>query len=79
MVPSPTYIATNKQPGLRPYHWYKQHVLAGAQEAHLPASYIAAIERVESIEDTDSARAREKAAYTRTKSHSEDDRSLCCR
>ncbi|RQP31495.1 gamma-glutamylcyclotransferase [Burkholderia ubonensis] len=64
MVPSPTYIATNKQPGLRPYHWYKQHVLAGAQEAHLPASYIAAIERVESIEDTDSARvAREGGIY----------------
>ncbi|WP_143135453.1 gamma-glutamylcyclotransferase [Burkholderia ubonensis] len=64
MVPSPTYIATNKQPGLRPYHWYKQHVLAGAQEAHLPAGYIAAVERVESIEDTDSARvAREGGIY----------------
>lgn len=64
MVPSPTYISTNKPPGLRPYHWYKQHVLAGAQEAHPPAGYIAAIERVESIEDTDSASvAREGGIY----------------
>ncbi|RKU01024.1 hypothetical protein C7H84_22325, partial [Burkholderia sp. Nafp2/4-1b] len=60
-----TYIvAANKQLGLRPYHRYRHHVLAGAQEAHLPVGYIAAVERVESIEDTDSARvAKEGGIY----------------
>ncbi|AFQ52201.1 gamma-glutamylcyclotransferase family protein [Burkholderia cepacia] len=59
-----TYIATNKQPGLLPYHWYKRHVLTGARQAHLPAEYIAGLEQVESVEDPDSARAaRESRIY----------------
>lgn len=51
-----TYIATNKRAGLLPYHWYKNHVLAGARQAGLPESYIAAIEQCESMEDFNSAR-----------------------
>jgi len=34
-------------PALRPREWYKAHVLAGAREHGLPASYIEMIERVE--------------------------------
>ncbi|WP_412022088.1 gamma-glutamylcyclotransferase family protein [Burkholderia cepacia] len=55
-----TYIATDKRQGLNPYHWYKRHVLAGARQAHLPASYIAAIEQVQSIDDPDSERAAQE-------------------
>ncbi len=46
-----TYYATNINPALKPYHWYKEHVLIGARENHLPTAYIQAIELVESILD----------------------------
>lgn len=59
-----TYVATKKQHGLQPYHWYKQHVLVGAREANLPEDYVRAIEAVVSIDDPDSARtAKELRAY----------------
>jgi hypothetical protein len=32
------YYATEKRAGLRPYHWYKAIVVAGAQEHELPAA-----------------------------------------
>ncbi|RQM44262.1 gamma-glutamylcyclotransferase [Paraburkholderia bannensis] len=51
-----TYVATKKQRGLQPYHWYKQHVLVGAREANLPEDYVRAIEAVASIDDPDSTR-----------------------
>lgn len=35
-----TYIATAKEPALRPYHWYKALVVAGAVEQGLPAAYV---------------------------------------
>ncbi|MFM0718243.1 hypothetical protein PQQ73_18080 [Paraburkholderia strydomiana] len=44
-------MATRKQPDLRPYHWYKNHVLTGARQAKLPVEYIAAIESAKSIDD----------------------------
>jgi gamma-glutamylcyclotransferase (GGCT)/AIG2-like uncharacterized protein YtfP len=50
------YYATNLDPSLKPYHWYKQHVLQGAEENGLPADYIAAIRAVESIADCDRQR-----------------------
>jgi gamma-glutamylcyclotransferase len=52
-----TYHATHKDPSLRPYHWYKQYVLAGARENSLPPEYIKLIENVESVEDPDTPRA----------------------
>ncbi|WP_028203551.1 gamma-glutamylcyclotransferase family protein [Paraburkholderia nodosa] len=62
-----TYVATKKQPGLQPYHWYKQHVLVGAREANLPEDYVRAIEAVDSIDDPDSARTeKELRAYSAT-------------
>ncbi len=38
-----TYVATHIDASLSPFGWYKQHVLVGAREAGLPASYIEAI------------------------------------
>ncbi len=59
-----TYFATKVDPNIRPYTWYKRHVLEGAKEAKLPKFYIAAIEAVQAIQDTDSSReARELAIY----------------
>lgn len=52
-----TYYATRKDPSLRPYHWYKQYVLAGARENSLPLEYIKLIESIESVEDPGTSRA----------------------
>ena len=58
------YVATDMEPGLKPYHWYKRHVLSGAEQAGLPADYLARIDRIESIDDPDPARAeREQQIY----------------
>jgi gamma-glutamylcyclotransferase len=51
------YYATRRDPSLRPYHWYKEYVLAGARENSLPVEYIKLIESVESGEDSDVSRA----------------------
>lgn len=59
------YYATNLKPGVQPYHWYKEHVLRGAQENVFPTGYLTAIRQVESIADADFQRAeRELAIYT---------------
>jgi len=59
-----TYYATNKDKQLRPYGWYKAHVLAGAREHGLPKDYIAKIEQVEVLDDPDKERVeRELAIY----------------
>ncbi|MCK7592875.1 gamma-glutamylcyclotransferase [Pseudomarimonas salicorniae] len=57
-----TYVATHKDPSLRPLCWYKQLVLAGAREHGLPPDYIAGIEAVAHIDDADLAR---REAYQR--------------
>ena len=44
--------------GLKPFHWYKHHVLYGARQAALPEDYIAAIEAIESQLDSDHERTR---------------------
>lgn len=60
-----TYFATNVDAGLRPYTWYKRHVLEGAREARLPHAHIEALERVTAIEDPNKEReARELAIYS---------------
>jgi hypothetical protein len=41
---------------LKPYHWYKQLVLAGARYHQFPESYISYLEEVESINDPDNTR-----------------------
>jgi len=51
-----TYYATHINASLKPFHWYKEHVLRGAREHRLPDYYIRAIEFVESIPDHDAMR-----------------------
>ena len=51
-----TYYATQIDPLLKPYLWYKEHVLRGAREHRLPGDYVADIVAIEAIEDPDAAR-----------------------
>ncbi|MFW5825474.1 MAG: gamma-glutamylcyclotransferase [Marinobacter sp.] len=58
------YYATRLTRTLRPYHWYKQHVITGVRENGLPEDYIAGIEATESVADTnDKRRRRELGIY----------------
>ncbi len=59
------YIATHTDPLLKPYHWYKQHVLVGAVENGLPSEYVRQIEQVESIDDVDSHRHQQEMSIYR--------------
>ncbi len=59
-----TYLATDKRPGLQPFTWYLRHVIEGARELGLPADYLAGIEAVGGVRDTDADRqARESAIH----------------
>lgn len=61
------YYATRINDSLKPFHWYKDHVLIGARESGLPADYIAQIEAVESIDDPKPKRhERELSIYSNT-------------
>ncbi len=51
-----TYYATAIDELLKPFCWYKNHVLIGARESALPPAYIARIERVETWRDPDPLR-----------------------
>lgn len=62
-----TYCATDIDPALRPFHWYREHVLRGALEHGLPRDAVESIRRVAVVSDPDPARtARELAIYDRT-------------
>lgn len=52
------YVATDDyvDASLRPYHWYKDLVLAGARYHGFPDAYVAAIENVDSVDDPDADR-----------------------
>jgi gamma-glutamylcyclotransferase len=45
------YYAIDKDASLRPYHWYKALVIAGAREHGLPASYRSRLELVVTVSD----------------------------
>jgi cation transport regulator ChaC len=60
-----TYFALRVDPHLKPFHWYKQHVLIGARENGLPDDYVRRIESVDSIDDTDSDRHQNEMAIYR--------------
>ncbi len=53
------YIASSEhiEDRLRPFHWYKAFVMAGARHHALPADYCAQIAAVQSIADPDPQRA----------------------
>jgi gamma-glutamylcyclotransferase (GGCT)/AIG2-like uncharacterized protein YtfP len=56
------YYATRTDPALKPYTWYRAHVLAGAYEHELPREYIAALEAIEASEDQNTDRHAEQMA-----------------
>lgn len=55
-----TYFALTVDSSLQPFHWYKEHVLRGAEENHLPADYIDEIAGTTSIADPISERHEEE-------------------
>lgn len=57
-----TYYAVAIDPRLRPYHWYKEHVLRGALEHGLPEPYVEVIRAVESCSDPQAERHRRELA-----------------
>lgn len=61
-VEAEAYRATDVDPGLPPYGWYKALVVAGAREHRLPVDYVRTLDAVEAVRDTDEARRREHAA-----------------
>ena len=50
------YYATSKNPSLKPYHWYKAYVVAGAMEHGLPFPYVEWLRTAESQQHSDIAR-----------------------
>ena len=59
-----TYVATAIDDSLKPYAWYRHHVISGALEHGLPEHYLAMIRAVEVMDDADVERAsREMAIY----------------
>ncbi|OQB75900.1 MAG: hypothetical protein BWX92_02316 [Deltaproteobacteria bacterium ADurb.Bin135] len=54
------YVGTSKKPDLKPFHWYKELVVAGAIEHLLPEEYVQNIRAVESKPDTNTERCREQ-------------------
>lgn len=46
-----TYYATRIAKHIKPFHWYKQHVLAGATEHCFPQDYIKKIAAIDAVED----------------------------
>jgi hypothetical protein len=56
-----TYIAENSHidQTLRPYLWYKKHVIAGARQHHLPDRYISSVLDVETVRDRNEERVKE--------------------
>jgi len=59
-----TYCATWIDDSLRPFDWYRQHVLRGAAEHGLPDPYVRRIMAIGSVSDPDMARsATETAMY----------------
>lgn len=57
-----TYVATAKEPALRPYHWYKALVIAGAIEHSLPRDYVEWLRTFNSIADPNAQRRAENEA-----------------
>jgi len=57
------YCATDIDPALKPFSWYKHHVLFGATQCGLPDVYVEqSIRQIESIDDSDCLRQRREMA-----------------
>ena len=57
-----TYFAqeTHVADGLKPYHWYKNLVVLGARHLQFPDVYVRSIEMIESVEDPDETRRKQR-------------------
>ncbi len=51
-----TYVATAIDETLKPFHWYKGHLLIGAREHRFPDEYVERFLSVESVDDPDGER-----------------------
>lgn len=51
------YYATSIDPGVRPYDWYRNLVVAGAREHGLPEEYVGVLEKVVTVADSNAERA----------------------
>lgn len=56
------YAATEKEPALRPFHWYKALVVAGAAEHALPGPYVEWLRTADSKPDPEATRRAENEA-----------------
>ena len=58
------YLASrpSNDAALRPYTWYKRFLVEGAREHSLRPEYIAELERIDAVQDTNEQRDREKRA-----------------
>ena len=64
-TPAFTYVALQIDDGMRPFSWYLEHVLRGAREHALPASYLAMLETEVGMTDSDVIRHRTELAIYR--------------
>ncbi|RMH20369.1 MAG: gamma-glutamylcyclotransferase [Acidobacteria bacterium] len=63
-----TYYATAIDRKLKPFAWYREHVVRGALEHGLPAQYVRTLLAVETVADPDPSRhARELSVYGRVR------------
>lgn len=60
-----TYYATNIAARLKPFPWYLEHVLRGAQEHGFPEEYIQTIMSVEPVEDSNPHRTEQELSIYR--------------
>lgn len=58
-----TYVATKKEPALRPYHWYKALVIAGAVEHGFPEPYVEWLRTFQSQDDPNIKRRTENEKF----------------
>jgi hypothetical protein len=55
-VEASVYYATDTNPTVQPYSWYKALVVAGAKQHALPSLYIVSLEVTATIEDANRSR-----------------------
>ena len=56
IITAVTYYATDIDSSIKPYQWYKEHVLQGAKEHNLPKDYIDKIRGIGVIPDPNTKR-----------------------
>lgn len=60
LVSTATYLSKEATRGLLPYHWYKAHIVEGAEKHGLPADYIGTLRSLVSNPDPDEARTKKE-------------------